>query len=131
MNNIFVKELDTLAEDINDIMYALNKSDNLPNFIDQHKNDNLTAYRIKRMFEKCKYVRNKYSNLFKKIDNNTSKKELYTKILDNMLLMLDSIYDLHFVSDINNVELEYENQNKKTAQKKIIRIIKRNMFNIL
>ena len=129
MDNIFLKELDLLIEDINDIMYALNKSNNLPNFIEQHKNDNLTPYRIKRMFEKCKYVRNKYSNLFIKIDNNILKKELYTTLLDNMLLMLDSIYDLHFVSDINNVEIEYENQSKKAAQKKIIRIIKKNIFN--
>ena len=81
------------------------------------------------MFEKCKYVRSKYSNLFKIIDNNISKKELYITLLDNMLAMVNSIYDLHFVSDINNVEVEYENQNKKIAQKRIIRIIKKNMFN--
>ena len=128
MDNRFTKELDDLAIDIDNIIYALDKSDNLPNFIDQHKNSNLTAYRIKRMFEKCKYVRSKYSNLFKIIDNNISKKELYITLLDNMLAMVNSIYDLHFVSDINNVEVEYENQNKKIAQKRIIRIIKKNMF---
>tara|TARA_B110000902_G_scaffold262551_1_gene339654 strand:+ start:1737 stop:2153 length:417 start_codon:yes stop_codon:yes gene_type:complete len=124
MNTRFVKELDTLAQDIHNIMYAINKSDNLPNFIEQHKNNNLCAYTVKRLFEKCKYVRNKYYYLFKKINNNNSNIELYTILLENMLVVLDNIYDLHSVSDITNVGIEYENQDKKNAQKKIIRIIK-------
>jgi len=128
MDNLFTKQLDDLTCDLNNIMYAINKSDNLPNFIDQHKDSDLTAYQIKRMFEKCKYVRDKYSSLFDKIDNNDSKKNIYILLMDNMLLLLDNIYDLYFVSDINNVHQEYQNQNKKSAQKNIIRLIKNNMF---
>lgn len=128
MDNLFTKQLDELTCDLNNIMYAINKSDNLPNFIEQHKDSDLTAYQIKRMFEKCKYVRNKYSSLFDKIDNNHSKKDIYILLMDNMLLLLDNIYDLYFVSDINNVHQEYQNQNKKSAQKNIIRLIKKNMF---
>ena len=128
MDNLFTRQLDDLTCDLNNIMYAINKSDNLPNFIDQHKDSDLTAYQIKRMFEKCKYVRNKYSSLFDKIDNNHSKKDIYILLMDNMLLLLDNIYDLYFVSDINNVHQEYPNQNKKSAQRNIIRLIKKNMF---
>ena len=46
-----------------------------------------------------------------------------------MLVILNNIYDLYFVSDINNVEVEYVNQDKKQAQRRIIRLIKKNIFN--
>ena len=129
MNTRFTKELDNLNNDVYDIIYAYDKSDNLPNFIEQHKELNVPLFRIKRLFQRCEYIRNKYSNLFQKFHSNTSKKELYTTILENMLIMLNNICDLYFVSDINNVEVEYENQDKKLAQKRIIRLIKKNIFN--
>ena len=129
MNTRFTKELDNLNNDVYDIIYAYDKSDNLPNFIEQHKELNIPLFRIKRLFQRCEYIKNKYSSLFQKFDSNTSKKELYTTILENMLIMLNNIYDLYFVSDINNVEVEYENQDKKLAQKRIIRLIKKNIFN--
>ena len=129
MNTRFTKELDNLNNDVYDIIYAYDKSDNLPNFIEEHKELNISPYRINRLFKRCDYIRNKYSNLFQKFDSNISKKELYTTILENMLIMLNNIYDLYFVSDINNVEVEYENQDKKLAQKRIIRLIKKNIFN--
>ena len=129
MDSRFTKELDDLNSDVYDIIYAYDKSDNFPNFIEQHKELNISPYRVKSLFMRCKYIRSKYNNLFKKIDNNTSKNELYLNILKNMLIMLNNIYDLYFVSDINNVEVEYANQNKKLAQRNLIRLIKRNMFN--
>jgi len=129
MNTRFTKELDNLNNDVYDIIYAYDKSDNLPNFIEEHKELNISPYRINRLFKRCDYIRNKYSNLFQKFDSNISKKELYTTILENMLIMLNNIYDLYFVSDINNVEVEYVNQDKKLAQKRIIRLIKKNIFN--
>lgn len=129
MNTRFTKELDNLNNDVYDIIYAYDKSDNLPNFIEEHKELNISPYRINRLFQRCEYIRNKYNSLFQKFDSNTSKKELYTTILENMLIMLNNIYDLYFVSDINNVEVEYANQDKKLAQKRIIRLIKKNIFN--
>lgn len=129
MDSRFTKELDDLNSDIYDIIYAYDKSDNFPNFIEQHKELNIPLYRVKRLFQRCRYIRNKYSNLFVKFDINISKKELYTILLENMLIIFNNIYDLYFVSDINNVEVEYANQNKKLAQRNVIRLIKKNMFN--
>lgn len=129
MNTRFTKELDNLNNDVYDIIYAYDKSDNLPNFIEEHKELNISPYRINKLFQRCDYIRNKYNILFQKFDSNISKKELYTTILENMLIMLNNIYDLYFVSDINNVEVEYVNQDKKLAQKRIIRLIKKNIFN--
>lgn len=129
MNMRFTKELDDLNDDVYDIIYAYNKSDNLPNFIEEHKELNISPYKIRRLFKRCEYIRKKYSDLFLKFDNNISKKELYKAILENMLVILNNIYDLYFVSDINNVEVEYVNQDKKQAQRRIIRLIKKNIFN--
>ena len=105
MDSRFTNELDDLNNDVYDIIYAYDKSDNLPNFIEQHKELNIPLFRIKRLFQKCRYIRNKYSNLFVKFDINISKKELYTILLENMLIIFNNIYDLYFVSDINNVEV--------------------------
>ena len=129
MNTRFTKEMDDLNSDVYDIIYAYDKSDNLPNFIEQHKELNISPYRINRLFKRCEYIRNKYSDLFLKFDSNILKKELYTTILENMLVILNNIYDLYFVSDINNVEVEYVNQDRKLAQRRIIRLIKKNIFN--
>jgi hypothetical protein len=129
MNTRFTKELDNLNDDAYDIIYAYDKSDNLPNFIEEHKELNISPYKIRRLFKRCEYIRNKYSDLFLKFNNNISKKELYTTILENMLVILNNIYDLYFVSDINNVEIEYVNQDRKQAQRRIIRLIKKNIFN--
>jgi hypothetical protein len=129
MDSRFTKELDDLNSDVYDIIYAHDKSDNFPNFIEQHKELNIPLYRVKRLFQRCRYIRSKYSNLFVKFNNNISKNDLYITILENMLVMLNNIYDLYFISDINNVEVEYVNQNKKIAQRNLIRLIKKNMFN--
>lgn len=130
MNTKFIYELDILCNDISDIIYAYDKSDNYPNFIEQHKQYNISGYQKKKLFDKCKYIRNKYNHLFKKIDYNISKKLLYKNILDNMLSVLNNIYDLYFLSDINNITLEYPTQNKNLVQKKIIKLIKNNIFNL-
>ena len=130
MNIKFINELDLLCNDIHDIIYAYDKSDNFPNFIEQYKEYNISGYQKKKLFDNCKYIRNKYNHLFQKINNNISKKLLYKNILDNILIVLNNIYDLYFVSDINNVTLEYKNQNKKLAQKRIIKLIKNNIFNL-
>ena len=128
MSIIFEQTLDKINTDIYDILYAYNKSDNLPNFIEEHKNLNITPYRIKKLFNRCKNIRKKYSNLFKKF--NTCNMEIYNDILENMLHMINNIYDLHYISDIRNVEIEYVNQNKKILQKKLIQLIKNNIFNL-